>query len=49
MSETDCKYPDCVNYSAKAQTYCCLACNCDHTDYIRLGFDKREPKGGTPS
>jgi len=42
MAEKTCKYPDCVNYSTKAQTYCCLACNCDHTDYIRLGRDKKE-------
>jgi len=42
MSETDCKYPDCINYSAEAKTYCCFGCNCDHTDYIRLGFDKKD-------
>jgi len=38
----ECKYPDCINYSAKAKTYCCFGCNCDHTDYIRLGFDKKD-------
>jgi len=45
MPEKECKYPDCVYYSPKARTYCCLACNCDHTDYIRLGLDKKD-KGG---
>lgn len=42
MPKKECKYPDCVNYTKTATIYCCLACSCDHTDYLRLGLDKKE-------
>ena len=36
IEEKQCKYPSCVNYNPKSESYCCNGCAWDHADYIRL-------------
>ena len=40
-----CKFPDCVNYSTKATSYCCNGCAGDHFDFDRLATEEEKNDG----
>jgi hypothetical protein len=45
MSEKECKYPDCVNFSPDVDKYCTNGCMWDHSSYLDLYCDEenKEP------